>query len=127
MVARFTSAHKFLLFMFLAALLAGCSTTSTTTTTATATSVPAATPTAAPTMSTTSTTSISAINLKQIPLGDGKITTSLKVGYIDSCVIAFNPNRGGAFKDGPWIDTSNQTWDAITKIAVQGSVNWPQA
>src|SRR5262249_44715012 len=60
-----------------------------------------------------------------LPLGDGRYTTSPKVGYIDSCQTSFN--GGGAFRNGPWIDTSAGTWDPSQKISVQGSVSWAGA
>jgi len=60
-----------------------------------------------------------------IPLGDGKVSTSPQVGYQDSCETTFN--GGGARADGPWIDTSNNTWNLKEKIAVQGATTWSQA
>src|SRR4051812_50212684 len=55
----------------------------------------------------------------KLPLGDNKISTSPKTGYAYSCQRA-DPNGGGAFQDGPWINGS--TWDMTQKISVQGSV-----
>jgi hypothetical protein len=74
----------------------------------------------------TTVTSRGAINPAAIPLGDGYISTSPKVGYVDSCITSF-PSQGGSSADGPWINTANKTWDTLTKVAVQGSVSWPQA
>jgi hypothetical protein len=37
------------------------------------------------------------------------------------------PGQGGAFQNGPWIDTAAGTWNPATKIHVRGSVTWPQA
>jgi hypothetical protein len=83
----------------------------------------------APTSTTASTNATpgpsSPVSRTALPLGDGHVASSPKVGYVDSCQTQFNPNAGGAFRDGPWIHGS--TWDATTKIAVQGSVSWPQA
>lgn len=60
-----------------------------------------------------------------IPLGDGNVSTTPKTGYVDSCTTDFR--GGGAQHSGSWIDTANKTWNARTKVAVQGSVNWTQA
>lgn len=61
-----------------------------------------------------------------IPLGDGKVSTSPAVGYQDSCTTSF-PGAGGARTDVPWIDSSAGSWNATTKLAVQGSHSWPNA
>jgi YHYH protein len=61
-----------------------------------------------------------------VPLGDGYVSTTPKVGYVDSCVTSFG-GIGGAMVDGPWIDTSAKTWDETTKLAVNGVVKWPAA
>lgn len=74
----------------------------------------------------TSATSSGPINLAAIPLGDGYVSTTPKVGYVDSCITHF-PSTGGAQVDGPWINTTSHTWDSLTKIAVEGSVSWPSA
>ena len=65
------------------------------------------------------------VSPKALPLGDGKVSTSARVGYIDSCVTRFN--GGGAREDGPWIDAAAGTWNATTKLHVQGSHSWPTA
>lgn len=58
-------------------------------------------------------------------LGDGKYTTtSQEKGYIFSCVSKFG--GAGAFRDGEWINEDG-TWSPEKKIAVQGSVAWPDA
>lgn len=74
----------------------------------------------------TTVTSRGPVNPAAVPLGDGYISTSPKVGYVDSCITSF-PSQGGASVDGPWINTTNRTWDSLTKLSVQGSVSWPQA
>ena len=68
----------------------------------------------------------SAINPAAIPLGDGHVSTTPKVGYVDSCQTSFPP-VGGASQVGPWINTTKKTWNANTKIHVQGKVKWPSA
>lgn len=59
-----------------------------------------------------------------LPLGDGHVGSAPQAGWIYSCRTTF-PSGGGAAKDGPWIHGA--TWDATTKLAVQGAVKWPQA
>ncbi len=56
-----------------------------------------------------------------LPLGDGRISTSAKQGYIFSCQTNFN--GGGAFRDGDWI--KGNKWNPNGKPLVQGSVSWP--
>jgi len=63
------------------------------------------------------------INLHALPLGDGKVSTSPKSGYIYSCQTTFQ--GGGAQESGSWID--GNTWDLGEKISVDGSVSWPNA
>jgi hypothetical protein len=74
----------------------------------------------------TTPTSAGAIDPKAIPLGDGYVSTAPKVGYVDSCTTTFG-GAGGAQVVGPWINTSAKTWDETTKIAVSGTVRWPNA
>ena len=61
-----------------------------------------------------------------LPLGDGNVSTTPKVGNVESCMTNF-PNIGGAQAVGPWINTTAKAWNSTTKIAVQGSVSWPNA
>jgi hypothetical protein len=58
-----------------------------------------------------------------LPLGDGKISSSPRQGYLYSCQTQFNGR--GAFRDGPWI--SGSTWDPDRKVIVDGEVDWPNA
>jgi hypothetical protein len=63
------------------------------------------------------------IDLAELPLDDVHYTTAgPKVGWIYSCQSTFT--GGGAGTDGPWIDVANNTWDSLTKIAVEGAVAW---
>ena len=59
----------------------------------------------------------------RLPLGDGKISTSPRVGYVFSCQTVFgaNPPTGSA----PWI--SGTSWHPAAKPVVRGSVDWPDA
>jgi hypothetical protein len=74
----------------------------------------------------TTVTSAGAINPAAIPLGDNYLSTTPKVGYVDSCMTSF-PSIGGAQVVGPWINTKAKTWDSRTKIKVQGEVSWKAA
>jgi hypothetical protein len=62
------------------------------------------------------------VDKTRLPLGDGKYSTRAKKGYVYSCITNFA--GGGAFREGPWIDRSTNSWDSTKKIAVQGSVRW---
>jgi YHYH protein len=75
--------------------------------------------------STSTTTTNTGLDLTQLPLGDGKVSTSPQVGYVDSCVTSFN--GGGASTVGPWVNTAAGTYNFTAKTVVQGSVTWPAA
>ncbi len=57
------------------------------------------------------------------PLGDGKITSSPRAGYLMSCQQNFNANAPGAHRQGEWI--SGNSYDPDEKPTVDGSVSWP--
>lgn len=61
-----------------------------------------------------------------IPLDDGHVSSTPKVGYVDSCVTTFNGGPGPS-TTGPWINQTTKTWDATAKPHVQGTVSWPAA
>lgn len=63
------------------------------------------------------------IDPRALPLGDKNVSTAPKAGNVWSCQSQFG--GGGAAKDGPWIQGA--TWDSNSKIAVKGTVAWPQA
>jgi hypothetical protein len=69
------------------------------------------------------------LDIRHLPLGDGKVSTSPRRGYVTSCMTAFpgSGRRGGpgAQVVGPWIH--GDTWDLTQKISVRGRVTWPQA
>lgn len=65
------------------------------------------------------------VNRSAIPLGDGYLSTSPTVGYVDSCIT--HVTGGGASREGPWIHSRAGTWSSETKLAVSGRVSWPQA
>jgi hypothetical protein len=71
---------------------------------------------------TTSAPAHAAVDLSQLPLGDGRISSAPQTGYVWSCVPP-NANAGGAFTAGPWI--SGNTFDFTAKAVVDGAVIWP--
>lgn len=64
------------------------------------------------------------VNPKALPLGDQLYTSTPKKGYIYLCRTQ-TEDKAGAGVDGPWINTSAKTWDSTAKVAVSGSVTWP--
>jgi len=66
-------------------------------------------------------------DLTKLPIGTSKVsTTQAVVGGLFSCDSG-NPNGGGAFAVGPWIDEAAGTWDLTGKVYVEGRVSWPMA
>ena len=70
------------------------------------------TPTVAATTAPSPSPTSAALNLSALPLDDGYVSTSPKVGYVDSCTTSFD--GAGASTDGPWIDTAANTFDLTT-------------
>lgn len=68
---------------------------------------------------------IATVDPKVLPLGDGKVSTSPQVGYVDSCTTSFR--GGGARHAGSWINDSTGTWNSEAKVSVAGNVDWPSA
>jgi len=62
------------------------------------------------------------VDPRRLPLGDGKISTAPRTGWIWACRI--DPGAGGAQRNGPWI-RADGTWDSTAKLIVRGSVKWP--
>src|SRR5262245_55350410 len=62
------------------------------------------------------------LDLRRLPLGDGKISNGPRVGWIWACRV--EPGAGGAHRKGPWI-RADGTWDSTAKLVVGGSVTWP--
>lgn len=63
----------------------------------------------------------------KLPIGTSKVSlTSPSIGGLWACR-GGDPRGGGAQVAGPWIDPAAGTWDATTKVDVQGSVSWPTA
>lgn len=66
------------------------------------------------------------IDLTKLPIGDGKYSTSPKVGYVFSCITNFvNPNQAGARATGAWYNAAAGTYDLTMKPTVDGQVSWP--
>src|SRR5208282_6105986 len=59
---------------------------------------------------------IDALNVHELPLGDGKISIAPKRGYVMACTTRFH--SGGAQVTGRWIH--GDTWDLTQKLSVQG-------
>jgi hypothetical protein len=74
----------------------------------------------------TTVTSPGPINPAAIPLGDGYVSSTPKLGYVDSCITTF-PTTGGSQLNGPWINLKKKTWDSLTKIHVRGNVTFSSA
>ncbi len=64
-----------------------------------------------------------ALDTHALPLGDGKVSTEPRRGYVYSCASSFR--GGGAQHSGDWIHGA--TWDDTQKISVRGDVSWPEA
>ena len=66
-------------------------------------------------------------DLTALPIGTDLVSTeAAAVGGLFVCD-AGNPNGGGAFAVGPWIDEAAGTWDLTSKVSVQGEVSWEMA
>jgi hypothetical protein len=104
----------------------GSTPTSSTGSSAPGTSSSTSTTTAAAGSYASTVTSPGAINRAAIPLGDGYVSATPKVGYVDSCQTTFGGGVGAQVV-GPWINTTAKTWDSVSKIHVQGAVSWAAA
>ena len=66
---------------------------------------------------------IETLDPRALPLGDGKVSSGPRRGYLYSCATQFR--GGGAQHAGDWIHGA--TWDSTGKIQVRGEVTWPNA
>lgn len=64
-------------------------------------------------------------DLTKLPVGDGKLSTEPKVGYVMRCGQGGNSGIGGAQVDGPWFSADKLTFDFTAKAIVDGDVTWP--
>ncbi len=60
--------------------------------------------------------------LTALPLGDGRVSTGPRGGYVFACRTTFGAN-GAPPGSAPWI--AGATWDQTAKPTVQGEVMWP--
>lgn len=68
-----------------------------------------------------------AADLTALPIGTDLVSTAgASVGGLYVCD-GGNPNGGGAFAVGPWIDEAAGTWDLTGKVYVEGEITWPMA
>ena len=66
------------------------------------------------------------VDLTKLPLGDASVSlTTAKRGGIWAC--RTDPTAGGAQVNGPWINTTTQTFDYTAKYIVDGDVSWPES
>lgn len=56
---------------------------------------------------------------QRLPLGDGKISTTPRQGYVERLAEASFPGGGGAHRMGEWIDKAAGTWDSSGKPQVE--------
>ena len=70
--------------------------------------------------------SINPIDATKIPIGDGNVSTSAKVGNVFACKTSF-ASGVGAEVTGPWVNTTAHTWNSTKKVNVSGNVSWPNA
>lgn len=59
-------------------------------------------------------------DVTKLPLGDNRLVDTPTAGAIMEC--RTDPEAGGAFKDGDWIDAANGTWNLLEKVSVEGEV-----
>ncbi|MBA3531705.1 MAG: YHYH protein [Ardenticatenales bacterium] len=78
-------------------------------------------PTVPPTTPTPLMLPIGNVDLARLPLGDDRLSSAPTVGQLWPCRI--DPNAGGAFTDGPWINADG-TYDFLGKATVDGAVSW---
>jgi hypothetical protein len=64
-----------------------------------------------------------AVDLKRLPIGDGRISTQPKMGSVWPCRTQFN-HRAGAHASGDWIQADG-TYNLTAKPTVDGAVSWP--
>ncbi|MFN3490922.1 MAG: YHYH protein [Anaerolineales bacterium] len=65
------------------------------------------------------------VDATHLEIGDGKYSTTPRVGYVFSCQTTFN-GQGATGQTGNWIN-GDGTWNALMKAVVDGSVSWPHS
>ncbi len=64
------------------------------------------------------------VDVKRLPLGDGKVSNSPAQGQVWVCPARFG--GGGAYREGDWI-RADGTFDFTAKPVVDGRVSWPRS
>jgi hypothetical protein len=67
-------------------------------------------------------TSSGALDCTKLPLGDLKVSAVPKAGYIVDCQ---TPSGSPVVTSAPWLDAATNTWNAVAKTVVSGTVSWP--
>ena len=63
------------------------------------------------------------VDLKHLPIGDGRVSVQPKTGYVWSCRTRFR-STAGAHASGDWIQADG-TYNLTAKPTVDGAVRWP--
>jgi len=66
------------------------------------------------------------VDITHLELGDGKVSSGPQMGYVYSCITAFDSTGGGAGSPGNWLN-GDGTWDLTRKQVVDGSIIWPHS
>lgn len=66
------------------------------------------------------------IDLSRVPVGDGKVSSSARVGYVWRCGGGAGGPGGGANVKGPWFNADG-TYNSTAKAIVDGEVRWPSS
>ena len=70
----------------------------------------------------TALTSGGMLDCTALPLGDRKTSSTPKAGYIEDCS---TPSGSPVVSSAPWLNAGTNTWNALSKLVVEGSVKWP--
>ena len=62
------------------------------------------------------------VDLTKLPVGDGKVASAPKTGWVWACRVNAN-SQAGAHKQGPWFN-GDGTYDFTAKAVVPGNVMW---
>jgi YHYH protein len=62
------------------------------------------------------------VDLTSLPLRDGDVSSTPRVGSVFACQARFNPNAPGAQRSGDWLNEAAETFDLTRKPTVDGHV-----
>ena len=62
------------------------------------------------------------VDLTGLPLRDGDVSSSPRVGSVYACQTRFNPNAPGAQRSGDWLNETDGTFDLTQKPTIDGHV-----